>query len=161
MHQLTQENLQFIICLLVRNISQFCQLHQLKLYIWSTSVHVNQNGITKSKVNHSYMETNSHWFCFICWSISHCGMFPMRLQCEAQISDPTLPTLKKKEAVEMTCSPSTSKHPLETKKLKSWTEKMKEHSTANISGVSKQNGISPLYIIVEIYHSGRKPSIYY
>ena len=30
-----------------------------------------------------------------------------------------------------------------------------------ISRVSYQNGISPLYIIVEIYHSGWKPSIYF
>ena len=29
-----------------------------------------------------------------------------------------------------------------------------------ISRVSYQNGASLLYIIVEIYHSGRKPSIY-
>ena len=28
-----------------------------------------------------------------------------------------------------------------------------------ISRVSDQNGVSPLYIILEIYHSGRKPSI--
>ena len=31
--------------------------------------------------------------------------------------------------------------------------------SASISRVSGQNGISPLYIIVEIHHSGRKPSI--
>ena len=30
----------------------------------------------------------------------------------------------------------------------------------SISRVSKQNGVSLLYIIVEIHHSGRKPSIF-
>ena len=33
--------------------------------------------------------------------------------------------------------------------------------SAVVSRVSNQNGISLLYIIVEIYHSGRKPSIYF
>ena len=30
----------------------------------------------------------------------------------------------------------------------------------NISRVSDQNGVSLLYIMLEIYHSGREPSIY-
>ena len=32
---------------------------------------------------------------------------------------------------------------------------------AEISRVSNQNGISRLHIIVEIHHSGQKPSIYF
>ena len=31
--------------------------------------------------------------------------------------------------------------------------------TSNILRVSEQNGVSRQYIIVEIYHSGQKPSI--
>ena len=31
---------------------------------------------------------------------------------------------------------------------------------SDISRVSDQNGISPLYFIVDVYHSGRKPLIH-
>ena len=34
------------------------------------------------------------------------------------------------------------------------------HIPALVSGVSNQNGVSLLYIIVEIYQSGRKPLIF-